>query len=412
MRLSDRYIGRQVLVGTLFAILLLSTILVLGSVFQTIRTLLVDFGAPPSIIVEFILAAIPFSLIYTIPWAFLSAVLLVFGRLSSDNELIGFRVAGMSLQRIAMPVFAIGVGLSLLCLWLNLEITYKAKASARHIATRAFFMDPRSMLSAAAEQDGLARFEDSLKNIRAYVEKSDGSTMQGLHLFQIRPPDKPDEPNRYVHAMKAVAEIDNEKRQFRLRLTDMTYQTTTSSGTPEMVIASEAVPVVLDFTPTPVKPTPDSMSNSEIRDFIENKIPEMQALVDERVAMLKSELEALRGDAGTPERVITEKATALKKALAMNWNAIIPNYEAEIQNRYASSFACLAFAFIGIPLGIKARRKDTSTGLVLSLFIGAAYFVCGMIGGKDSTGVIIAAWTPNIICILLGLVLLRRARFR
>ena len=106
MRLSDRYIGRQVLVGTLFAILLLSTILVMGSLFQNIRMLIVELGAPPAIIGEFVLAAIPFSLIYTIPWAFLSAVLLVFGRLSSDNELTGFRVAGMSLSRLSVPVVA------------------------------------------------------------------------------------------------------------------------------------------------------------------------------------------------------------------------------------------------------------------------------------------------------------------
>src|SRR5688572_21371704 len=128
MRLSDRYIGRQVLVGTLFAILLLSTILVMGSLFQNLRMLIVELGAPLSIIGEFLVAALPFALIYTIPWAFLSAVLLVFGRMSSENELTGFRVAGMSLTRVSMPVFVLGALLSAGCLWLNLEVAPWAKS--------------------------------------------------------------------------------------------------------------------------------------------------------------------------------------------------------------------------------------------------------------------------------------------
>jgi lipopolysaccharide export system permease protein len=102
----------------------------------------------------------------------------------------------------------------------------------------------------------------------------------------------------------------------------------------------------------------------------------------------------------------------LKRKQLFRWTAFIPNYEAEIHRRYASSLACLAFAFIGVPLGIKARRKDTSSGLVLSLLIGAAYFLCGMIGGKTTAGVQLAAWAPNVACVLLGLFLLRRARFR
>jgi lipopolysaccharide export system permease protein len=369
MRLFDRYIGRQVLVGTLFAIVLLSTILVMGTLFQKIRPLLVDFGAPPSIIGEFVLSVIPFSLIYTIPWAFLSAVLLVFGRMSSDHELTGFRVAGISLTRIAAPVFVIGAALSALCLWLNIEVAPRSSQGADQIAIKAFFKDPRSMLSAAAEQDGLERLEDSLKDVRAYIEKSDGSKMQGMHLFKIHDSSQPPAADIYVHAMRAEAVIDDDKREFRFHLYDALFETTDEKGIPQFVQSSEAVPLVLPFEFALRKERPASKTNQEIRDLI----------------------------AENP-----------------HWPAKyrIGRYWAEIQRRYASSFACLAFAFIGIPLGIKTRRKDTSTGLILSLLIGAAYFVCGMMGGSTEKGVLIATWAPNVACVLLGLYLLRRARFR
>lgn len=400
MRLFDRYIGRQVLVGTAFAIVVLSTVLVMGSLFQKLRPLLVDAGAPLSIVRDLVAASIPFSLIYTIPWAFLSSVLLVFGRLSSDHELTGFRVAGISLGRLSAPVFAIGTALSALCMWLNVSVAPGSNKHLEYIFVEAFFLHPESMLRAAAEKDGLARLEESAKNVRVYLGESDksGSYLKNLHIFSIPDPKNPDAPEVYVHAMNAEAVVDKVNKEFRFQLYDAYLESNekdddatasddaTDKGTEDkdkspdgtdpdtkrklkMVVAKEARPVVIPFELRQVKPKPATMSNDEIEDFVRSK-PGM----DERYK--------------------------------------VGRYFAEVQRRYASSFACLAFAFIGIPLGIKARRKDTSTGLVLSLLIGAAYFVCGMAGGSTKTAVLLGVWGPNVACVILGLYLLRRARFR
>ena len=35
-----------------------------------------------------------------------------------------------------------------------------------------------------------------------------------------------------------------------------------------------------------------------------------------------------------------------------------------------------------------------------------------MMGGSTEQGVLIATWAPNVVCVILGLILLRRARFR
>ena len=105
MRISDRYIGKQVLLGTLYAVLILGLVLVLGNLYKKIQPLLVDQKAPLILVLRFVINVLPMSLIYTVPWGFLSAVLLVFGRLSSDNEITSFRVAGLSLVRLAVPVF-------------------------------------------------------------------------------------------------------------------------------------------------------------------------------------------------------------------------------------------------------------------------------------------------------------------
>jgi len=96
LRIMDRYIGKQIIADTLFGVVMLCVVLILGNLFKELRPLMVESNASPILIGRFILSVIPFSLVYTIPWGFLVAVLLVFGRLSAENELVSMRVMSMA----------------------------------------------------------------------------------------------------------------------------------------------------------------------------------------------------------------------------------------------------------------------------------------------------------------------------
>ena len=80
MKIFDRYIARQLLGVTVLGVMSLSALLLLGNLFKELRPLLVESGAPFTIVMEFIFQVIPFSLMFSIPWGFLTAVLLVYGR--------------------------------------------------------------------------------------------------------------------------------------------------------------------------------------------------------------------------------------------------------------------------------------------------------------------------------------------
>ena len=88
MKLIDRFVGRELLVSLGFAVAVLSLVLVLGNIFRRLLPLLVNQDVPAEYLITFIAYVLPFSLIFTIPWGLLTSVLLVFGRLSADNELI------------------------------------------------------------------------------------------------------------------------------------------------------------------------------------------------------------------------------------------------------------------------------------------------------------------------------------
>ena len=140
MKLIDRYVSRQLIVNLIFAIAVLSFVLVIGNIFRKLLPLLVNHDLPPEYLVGFIAYVLPFSLIFTIPWGLLTAVLLVFGRLSADNELIALRSNGVSITRICVPLAVIALLCTAASLWLNVHVAPAAQEEMRstvfNLATR------------------------------------------------------------------------------------------------------------------------------------------------------------------------------------------------------------------------------------------------------------------------------------
>src|SRR6266571_2163560 len=104
MKLIDKFVSRELLVNVFFAIAVLSLVLVVGNIFRKLLPLLVNHDVPVEYLLAFIAYVFPFSLIFTIPWGLLTALLLVFGRLSADNELIALRSNVVSVPRVCFSL--------------------------------------------------------------------------------------------------------------------------------------------------------------------------------------------------------------------------------------------------------------------------------------------------------------------
>src|SRR3954469_8876419 len=140
MRLIDRFVLRELVVNILFAIFVLSLVLVVGNIFRKLLPLLVNHDVPLQYLLSFIAYILPFSLIFTIPWGMLTAILLVFGRLSADNELIALRANGVSIPRICISLGVISALCCAICLWLTVYISpatqQKMRSTIFDLATR------------------------------------------------------------------------------------------------------------------------------------------------------------------------------------------------------------------------------------------------------------------------------------
>ena len=84
----------------------------------------------------------------------------------------------------------------------------------------------------------------------------------------------------------------------------------------------------------------------------------------------------------------------------------------EINKRFSFPFACVAFAIIGVPLGVTAHRRETSVGFAMGLIVAVAYFLFVIIAdtlrGNPKVHPELLIWIPNVLFIILGVLLFRR----
>ena len=369
MRISDRYIGKQVLLGTVYAVLVLGLVLVLGNLFKQIQPLLVEQGAPPELVLRFVISVLPLSLMYTIPWGFLSAVLLVFRKLSSNQEITSFRVAGLSLVRLSVPVFVIGALLSALSLWLNIKVVPNSKADMFQLVYEQATRDPDSLLKPGVVQGDFGGDGSDVKKL--LIEGKQGDWVEGFNFYLLPGAGDRSGDVTFVHAKRASLSVKKGEKQLSVKLEGAYFETHGSDGQVDSAYAGGAEPLVLDLkNPGERKLKANSMSNEQIRHEIDTN-------------------------------------TTLNPARKVKM-------QTEITTRYSLSMACLAFAFVAVPLGLQTRRRDTSFGLVLSLLIGTGYFLMVMLADnfKTNQAATMVLWAPNVVCVLLGLFLFRKARFK
>ena len=102
------YILKEILPIFFIGLMVFTMILLMDKIFKLIE-LIVTKGGNLSQVLMLLLFISPSFLVFTIPMAVLLAILLAFGRLSSDSEITAFKASGMSLYQLFFPVFIFSI---------------------------------------------------------------------------------------------------------------------------------------------------------------------------------------------------------------------------------------------------------------------------------------------------------------
>lgn len=121
LKILTKYVLREHLTPLVFSLSALTSLLLLNYVAKRLGEL-VGKDLPWTVIAEFLLLSVPFTVAMTLPMAVLVCTLHAFSRLASENEITAFKASGISMQRLMWPVVVAGMFLTVGMIWFNDQV--------------------------------------------------------------------------------------------------------------------------------------------------------------------------------------------------------------------------------------------------------------------------------------------------
>jgi len=328
MKTLNWYIARNLFVNTLLAVGILTFVMVSGSLFKIFD--LVAKGVSPVVFAKFMVLIVPEMLRYTIPLSLLTGTVLLFSRLSADNEITAMKSSGVSLWQIISPALVFAAVLSGLCFWLSTSVAPHCRYEADSLMKSEAVRNPLALIEPG-------RFVTDIPGYQIRVGVKDGDMLGDIHILVL---DRATgRLTTDVTARRGRIRQREEDRVLELELEDATI----ANLAPEANSAGgQAVDrVAMRQIPFPI-PYGTKLDARPVR--------QKSKYLGLRAMLSRIYLDAEAGQNVTPLYV-------------------------DLHKRMAMALSPISFLLIGIPLAIRSRRSETSVGLLLSLLLGFGFYV-------------------------------------
>jgi lipopolysaccharide export system permease protein len=353
-KILDKYILKQVIELFLMGVFVFTTIIFASDTFITLIKQIAKFGIPFKIAFIMILLNIPSVIVMTIPMGVLLSTVMTLNGLSLSSEITVMRACGISLNRIAKPIFGFAIIMALSSFVINETIV---PAMTRQSTTLAMWSLKQKHIPNGKENfvfkettdEGMLKRlfyvglceKNSLYNV-TFIDLSKKGTIQVLQAKEGKT-----SPKGWSLKKCAAYTIGNQEHVLNTSLSD-----------------TLDVEFGLDF------------SKQENKDFAKQK-----------------------------------NFTQLLKYLSTN--DISPedrqHYTIELFDKIALPITTIVFVLLGVPLAITPPRVKYNRGFLFSILIIFIYYVMRALsisfGGAGQLTPFLAAWLPNIVLTLWGSIL-------
>ena len=360
VRILDKYIFREVCKAFLFGICAFSAVFIGSGTLFKIAKYITDYGASLSAVVKVFVFGLPNVIMWTFPMSMLLATLLTFGRLSSSSEITAMKSCGIGFFRIAMPAILLGFLVSIVAILFNEHVVPWANTAYRNVV----YYEIQGN-SGAKSQDHiiLKDIKDGQIQRLLYARRydADSQSLQSITLQEF------DGAGKVSHVENAeYAEFTGKEWVMH---NGMLYDISDGESEHTLRFNTQVLPI-----------------NASPRQIVrEQKDPEELTMKE-----LKAQIRIMK-----TQYVDTSKL------------------ETELYQRITVPMASLIFALVGVPLGLQPTRNSSSAGFAMSVIIIFFYYalmtMANAIGRSGALSPMLAVWIPNIVGLIAGIFLIRKA---
>ena len=361
MKIFEKYIIKELAGPFFLGLAIFSFIFLTDKIFELVD-LIINKGVPAGKVLLLIIYIYPSFFSITVPMGILMASLMAFGRLSHDNEIIALKSSGINVFKISMPAIIIALLLSVVMVFFNDTILPRA-----NYAFKSLYFDIIRQRATIIVQEKL--FINEFDGYIFYIDEKDDrtSTLKNIIVYVLG---KPGTPTYTILAEKGWIFSEPDSRRIILRLKNGTI--------------------------------------NEIRETNYSKYTRITfKYYDIDLDINRVLSPAAKQERSTREMGVFELYKEIKSSKKDNLN--MNYYLVELHKKISIPFACLAFTFIGVPLGMAVRKGGKAIGFGISLALIFIYYlllVLGeMLGEKGTINQFVALWIPNFTLIIIGIVL-------
>ena len=210
MKTLHGYLARQVLATLAMTVAVFTGLFLIVNVLKEILPLLLNPQVPFLNVLQAVTMLLPFGLVFALPMGLLTATLLVFGRLSADQELTAVRAGGVSLLTLVTPVLWISVLAAGVSAVATLELAPRCRTAFKRMSYQLGLARPTALL---VEQ----RYITEFSGWTIYIGRRRNDTeFENVLLYESRQ----EQLARRIHARRARVTSDPVTRQVIFQLFD------------------------------------------------------------------------------------------------------------------------------------------------------------------------------------------------
>jgi len=377
LNLIDRYIFRSVLATCAAAVGVFTFIVLVPNVMRDMLAYVLAGQLSPLMFGQLVLTLTPFAISLALPMGLLTGVLLTLGRLSADSEVTAMRAVGLSLPRIARPILLLAFLAGLLGLYFNFEAMPQARVTYERNFAAAIAANPLKLIVPKT-------FIRNFPNCVIYVNQKEGALMRDVWLWKL---DEQKRVRTLIHAEAGAIDYDETTNELIVTLTQARVENRDEKN-PESFVES---PYVASFGKIEAARLPLERFFGHGGVHIK---PEWLTL-----APLQAERARLAALTAPPGQERTLDRDRMKLELVFH-------------DKINTALAVFSLALLGVPLGIKVSRRETSANFGVALLLTLSYYLLTVavkaLDRHPEYRPDLLLWVPNLLILALGLWLFSR----